>query len=301
MDTPRGRDDPTLDERPTPRLIEGRFASIEDKVSWMLAGRDRRTGPDGRPEDSVDDALRRPETLETARTLLAGWSDRDVGVYVATSVRDRPWLSVLRADHSPEIWRTVVCLDRSGHGLSRHGPFGDSDLHLRRVMRLEDPAQPDPLLRERGIDGVNGRDHYCAERQTRFTTVEATALSYLNGLRDPRVRRALEHDDGRPPADVDIPIAELLDEDGNRHCAGFQLVGDVHEAKAARKDWAKQRREWVREHGDATGFNAHPPPVEAIPDFEGGNVIFRFARDSTARGYLITSQYPNPRDKEITI
>lgn len=288
METPHhgpDRQEPDQPRRPNADavLIEGRFRSIEDKVQWMLAGRER-LDPD--------------EPADPDEPPLAELSDRDISVYVATSVRDRPWLSILTADHPPETWRAVVALDKSeSHTLERHSAYGDSTSHERRVTHLEDPAQTDPKLRAHGIDGISGKGHYCADTQTRFTTVEAMATAYVNGKQDPRVVAALETPVSTAvrPADVVVPIADLLGPDGHEHCAGFQLDGDVGDAKRARRAWERERRDWIAEHGDTTGFTAEPPTASPIHSFDGGEIVFRFGRNSNGDGHVITSHYPQPQ------
>lgn len=142
--------------------------------------------------------------------------------------------------------------------------------------------------------GLNGRDHYCAGTQGRFTDVGAMVTALARGLGDPKLKATLETPYGRrdTPADIVIPIADLLSKDGHRSCEGLRLAGEPKIAEAARRSWAKERRDWLRQHGTLDGFTSEPPQAERIPTFEGGTIRFRIWHNKDRTGYEISSFYP---------
>jgi hypothetical protein len=171
--------------------------------------------------------------------------------------------------------------------------MGNDHLYANRVARLEDPAQTDPAKRAKSIDGlIDSKLHYCANESTRIHDPEAFVAAFAAAVKHPDVRRELNAEwvEDTQPDQVVIPIAELLGPSGHSACSGFRLIGDVAEAKRARKLWVKARAEGQ----DLT--NLPEPQAERIPTFEGGDIIVRFMSNSAAKRYEITTMYPEPPD-----
>lgn len=212
----------------------------------------------------------------------------------------RPWLDHV-SGFDQEERRVAAALDQgAGHTLQRHSPFGDRDVHRRRVERMEDPAQLDGALRERGIDGVTGKAHYCSDIQTRFTDMKALTTAFTRSLNNPRIRETLER--GYNPESnfprVSLPIEQLLGTRGHLYCEGYQLAGNIVEAKADRKAWLQERAGWLRQHGNLDGFTAQPPASERIASFEGGMIEFRFRPTDTKDGYQVHTFFPRPAEPD---
>lgn len=85
----------------------------------------------------------------------------------------------------PEVQRVFAALDQGGgHGHIRHEGWVTEEMNHRRVAYLEDPAQPDPVKRAAGIDGLRPGDqpHRC--RQTAGTTAEVMGTRCSPCVRD---------------------------------------------------------------------------------------------------------------------
>ncbi|MGW6200224.1 hypothetical protein ACWF0M_29055 [Kribbella sp. NPDC055110] len=242
-----------------------------------------------------------PESAETLGPEVVGARDPDVrrvleyqgaSEYIGTNKDDRPWLEPA-ADASPPVQRIFVAIDQgNGHAHIRHGPMGGDQLYSDRVTRLEDPAQTDPELRAKSVDGlVPNVVHYCAQESTRISDVEAFVAAFAGAIKHPEVRRTLDSQwiSKDVPDQVEIPISELLGPDGHESCSGYRLAGDWPDAKKARKLWVKAR-------ADGQDLSGIPQPkAERIATFEGGDIIVVFANNSAEQRYEVGSLYPRPR------
>jgi hypothetical protein len=165
-------------------------------------------------------------------------------------------------------------------------------MNRRRVAYLEDPAQLDPAKRAAGIDGLkpDGQLHRCGSIATRITDPEAFAMAIARGVEHPDVRAALEtkFKDKHAPAQVVLPIADLLGSDGHRYCTGWQLDAAGGSVKAVRE----QRDAWAR---NADGPEPRIRPVET---FDSGTIIFMFGPNRARNGYEIVTMYVNPPDRD---
>jgi hypothetical protein len=253
-----------------------------DQVGADQAETDRGT------EGSIADAL---ERFDPRRAGLPEVSREEAAAYIEEHQADRPWLAPAR-DCSPDVQRVIVALDQGGgHAHIRHDGWVTEEMNERRVKNLEDPAQLDPDKRRDGIDGLkNGNQpHRCGDIATRITDPEAFATAFARGVEHPDVRAAL--DSPVPvPRPVELPISEVLGEDGHKFCSGWQLKpinGSMLEAVANREAWLV---------GSRDGAEPRTRPVET---FEGGTVTYVF-RPGVAGGHEIITMYVNPPDEQST-
>jgi len=247
-----------------------------------------RTETDRSTEGSVADAL---ERFDPRRAGLPEVSREDAAAYIAEHQADRPWLASAR-DCSPDVQRVIVALDQGhGHAHIRHEGWVTEEMNERRVRHLEDPAQLDPAKREARIDGLKSgsQSHRCGGIATRITDPEAFAVAFARGVEHPDVRAALDSA-GPVPKPVELPICEMLGEDGHKFCSGWRLDpidGSMDQARANRNAWAA---------GDQSGPE---PSVQPVQTFEGGTVTYVF-RPSAAGAYEISTMFVNPLDEQPT-
>ena len=253
-----------------------------DPVGAGQAETDRST------EGSIDDAL---ERFDPRRAGLPEVSRADAAAYIAEHQADRPWLAPAR-DCSPDVQRLIVALDQGhGHAHIRHEGWVTEEMNERRVRYLEDPAQLDPAKRQAGIDGLKSGDqpHRCGGIATRITDPEAFATAFARGVEHPDVRAALDSS-GPVPKPVELPISDMMEEDGHKYCSGWRLDpvnGSMDQARANRNVWAA---------GDRSGPEPSAQPVQT---FEGGTVTFVF-RPNAAGAYEISTMYVNPPNEQST-
>ena len=239
-------------------------------------------------EGSAADAL---ERFDPRRAGLPEVSRTEAAAYIEEHLADRPWLAPAR-DCSPDVQRVIVALDQGGgHAHIRHEGWVTEELNEHRVKNLEDPAQLDPDKRRAGIDGLkNGNQpHRCGGIATRITDPEAFATTFVRGVEHPDVRAALDSS-GPVPRPIELPISELMGEDGHKFCSGWRLDpvnGSMDQARANRNAWAT---------GDRSGAE---PPAQLVQTFEGGTVTFVF-RPNAAGTYEISTMYVNPPNEQPT-
>jgi hypothetical protein len=232
------------------------------------------------------------------RAGLPAVSAAEADSYIERHRAGRPWLKVAERA-SPEALRIIVAADQGGgHGHIRHEGWVTEEASMRRVAFLEDPAQLDPGERRRGIDGLktDGNAHRCGTISTRFTDPDAFATALARGSGFARVREALERpfDPDRKPREVQVPIAELLGQDGYLHCTGWRLETAEVSMRRARAD---------RDAWRAAQAEGHPPGVpepQARPGatFEGGSVLFAFGHDHARGRYEIVTMFPRPLESD---
>lgn len=248
--------------------------------------------------DRTSDALTR---FEPRRAGLPDVSKDDAARYIETRRSDRPWLNAAR--HAPaDVQRVFAALDQGGgHAHIRHEGWLSAEKSQLRVQYLEDPAQLDPVKRAKGEDGLlpGDKKHYCGAMSTAIRDDTAFATAFARGTEHPDVRRALETPVGKdhePPAQVGVPITDLLGPDGHRYCEGYRLAGE--DSFAARRD----RRTWLHEtqEGDPPSV---PPPLIVPVDLRGGTIEFRFKVNEAESGYEVATMFPEPprRKPETTL
>jgi hypothetical protein len=246
------------------------------------------TETDLNAESSNTDAL---ERFDPRRAGLPEVSRAEAAAYIEEHQADRPWLATAR-DCSPEAQRVIVALDQGhGHAHIRHDGWVTEEMNQRRVRYLEDPAQLDPDKREAGIDGLkNGNQaHRCGGIATRITDPEVFATALARGVEHPDIRTVLESS-GPVPKPVNLPISEVLGEDGHKFCSGWRLEpvnGSMDEARANRSAWVA---------GDRSVPEPRTRPVET---FEGGTITYVF-RPSAIAGNEIGSMYVYPPNEQST-
>ncbi|MFD7153205.1 hypothetical protein ACFV9C_01315 [Kribbella sp. NPDC059898] len=212
--------------------------------------------------------------------------------YIAANKEQSPWLAPA-ADCEPAVQSIYASLDQgSGHAHVRHGPAVDSQALAARVARLEDPAQLDGNLRDRGVDGLDPtKMHYCGRYATAIVDARAFGAAIAMLSEHPDVQDALRSDwDGPKPDQLEIPISEVLGERGHEYCLGFRLVGDWNDARVQRKQWMLAK---------ATGADLGAlcePRAEPIPTFEGGDIVVLFKRNHAASKFEISTTFPNPAE-----
>ena len=200
---------------------------------------------------------------------------------------------------SPESRRIIVAIDQgAGHGHIRHEGWATEEANMRRVAYLEDPAQLDVVKRPRGIDGLkpNDKRHKCADLATRITDPGAFATAFARGAEHGEVRAALStpYDRDRRPDPVRVPIADLLGNDGHKHCTGWQLEPVAGSMDAA----IKNRRAWQAALAEGRQADVPGPVARPTPTFEGGEMLFLIGHNKTRDGYEIVNMYPQPRDDD---
>jgi hypothetical protein len=250
-------------------------------------------------DDIVDRGARPEPLLEAVRRLDLGGaglpdiSARDGAAYLGAQEKERPWLAPLR-DCSLEVQRVFAALDQGGsHGHIRHEGWVTEEMNQRRVAFLEDPAQLDPAKRAAGIDGLRPGEHLhqCRQMAGRITDPDAFAVAFARGVEHPKVRAALEmlfHPDAKP-SPVQIPIAELLGQDGHRYCTGWQLEPLDGSMNAARR----ARQAWIASSAAGWESDLREPVARPVQTFEGGTVVFTFGHSTVGR-YEVVTMYPRP-------
>jgi hypothetical protein len=279
----------------------------------------RETVESPRREVLDDPERRREESAESQQRVEGNWDERPFKVdreelgrfdlkraglpdmsiesaakYIEEHRASRPWLAM--ADRAcPEARRIIAALDAAGgHGHIRHEGWVTEEANRRRVTHREDPAQLDPEKREMGIDGLRQDDqrHRSGEIATRITDPNAFATAFARGVEHPQVREALDtpFDSPNRPDRVTIPITELQGWDGNGHCTGWQLKPvDDNMDKALRN-----RGDWITK--TAAGREPDVPEPQAAPvrTFEGGEIVFAFARNEVEKRYEVVTMFPRP-------
>jgi hypothetical protein len=221
-------------------------------------------------------------------------STADAVTYIDAHCAERPWLATARGC-SPEVQRVFAALDQSGgHGHIRHEGWVTEEMNERRVAYLEDPAQPDLAKRAAGIDGIKSGDrpHRCGSVSTRIADPDAFAVAMARGLDHSDVQGALEkkYEEGEPPDQVILPIADLLGSDGHRYCTGWQLDTVDGSMKTARE----QRDAWAAARAGSSIPDVPEPKARPIETFDGGSVVFTFGPNRVRNGYEIVTMYVHP-------
>jgi hypothetical protein len=162
------------------------------------------------------------------------------------------------------------------------------------------PPQLDPELRSRGRDAAKPEKlHGCEEVATSISDPDAFAVAVARAIQHPDLKAILDRP--RQPHEkwsggqVEVPIKELLGEDGHLYCSGHRLLpidGDIDEAKINRKAWVKATPE---ERAGMTAPQSEPIPAE---DFLGGTMAFSFSRTPDFEHWTIRTMYPKPRGLE---
>jgi hypothetical protein len=190
------------------------------------------------------------------------------------------------------VQRVIVALDQGGgHAHIRHEGWVTEEMNERRVKNLEDPAQLDPDKRRARIDGLKSgnQPHRCGGIATPITDPEAFVITFVRGVEHPDVRAALDSS-GPVPRPIELPISEIVGEDGHKFCSGWRLDpvnGSMDQARANRNAWAT---------GDRSGPE---PPAQPVQTFEGGTVTFVF-RPNAVGTYEISTMYVNPPNEQST-
>jgi hypothetical protein len=290
----RHRSTPTDNERlaPTDRPARHtRAETAEPRTAFPQEARERTPG-DHQQRDRPSDALTH---FEPTRAGLPDVAPDDAARYVETRRGDRPWLNAAR--HTPpEVQRVFAALDQAdGHAHIRHEGWVSAEKNQLRVQYLQDPAQLDPVKKAEGIDGLLAGDkkHYCAAMSTAIRDSTAFAEAFARGTEHPNVRRALDISlgtDYEPPAQIGVPITDLLGPDGHRYCEGYQLAGDERIARQDRRTWLRDTRAGERP--------SVPPPLLAPIDFRGGTIEFRFKVNVAKTGYEVATMFPQPPQSE---
>jgi hypothetical protein len=230
--------------------------------------------------------------FDAARAGLREFGVGEAEAYLEAHRADRPWLAAA-LHRPPEVQRVFAALDQGGgHAHIRHEGWVNEEMNRRRVAYLEDPAQLDPVKRTAAIDGVasDGRPHRCGSVATRITDPDAFVLAFVRGVEQPDVRAALmaNFKDKQAPAQVELPIADLLGPDGRQYCTGWQLEpvdGSMKAARGRRDAWALNRYEMP---------GMAKPEARAIETFDGGTIVFTFGPTRARDGYEIVTMYVNP-------
>jgi hypothetical protein len=232
--------------------------------------------------------------FDLERAGLPSMSYEEADKYIDEHRGARPWLA-MTDQASPEARRIIAALDAAGgHAHIRHEGWVSEEANMRRVTHLADPAQLNPEKRSLGIDGLrqNDQPHSCRGAASRITDPDAFATAFARGAEHPAVREALGQafdPDGRPDA-VRVPIADLLGPDGHRYCTGWRLSPVDGTMKAARAN----RDAWIS--ATAEGREPDVPEPRAVPvsTYEGGEILFAFARNDSGRRYEVTTMYSRP-------
>jgi hypothetical protein len=290
-----GADEPGHDDRPDPHVL--RAGGDADAVRLRVEPRSRaeyaadldQREAEGSFRAAGGEVLRR---FEPGRAGLPETGDGEAAAYLEAHRAERPWLGAA-AGCPAEVQRVFAALDRGGgHAHIRHEGWVTEEMNRRRVAYLEDPAQLDPAKRAAGIDGLkpDGQLHRCGSIATRIADPDAFVMAIARGVEHPDVRTALERkfQDKHAPAQVVLPIADLLGSDGHRYCTGWQLDAAGGSLKAARE----QRDAWTR---TADGPVPRARPVET---FDGGTITFMFGPNRVRNGYEIVTMYVNPPDRD---
>ncbi|GAB3399998.1 hypothetical protein [Flindersiella endophytica] len=239
------------------------------------------------------------ERFEPRQANLPELTREEAGAYIRDTGETRPWLRTAERA-APEIQHVVASVDQGGgHAAERHEGFTAGERNERRVDGLEDPAQLDPDLRAEGKDAMSPeRRHRCGDTATAINNPEAFAAAFARGAAHPDIQATLGRprspEEVRTPRAVEIPIEELLGEDGANHCEGHRLLpidGDIEAAKRYRLRWVNAEPE------QRAGMTR--PATEAITneEFRGGTIVFAFGVTADRSHWEITTMYPKPRDR----
>jgi len=282
---------------------------VEPPRGQVLDDPDLRREADAEYRQRVDGHWR-PRKFEAPRAELASLDLKRAGLpdfsidsaakYIDEHRASRPWLAMTdRA--SPEARRIIAALDAAGgHAHIRHEGWVTEEANRRRVTYREDPAQLDPENRSLGIDGLrqNGDHHRSGDMATRIDDPDAFVTALARGVQHPKVREALEKaiNLGKRPSEVAIPIKDLLGPDGHRNCTGWQLEpvdGSIHKALENRADWVKKRNQ---------GHTPTVPGAQVVPvsTFEGGEIVFAFARNEIEKRYEVVTMFPRSTQKQLS-
>ena len=239
--------------------------------------------------------LPRPVPADAGNAVPTAEADRSADeenavAYIAANKETSPWLAPA-ADCEPAVQSVYASLDQgTGHAHVRHGPALDQLLLAGRVARLEDPAQLDDNLRDRGIDGLDpSKMHLCGRYATAIVDAHAFAAAIAALSEHPDVQNALRSEwDGPKPDRLEVPISDVLGDRGHEYCLGYRLRGDWDEARAERKQWMSAK-------ASGADLSALPEPqAEPIPTFEGGDIFVVFKRNHAASKFEINTVFPNP-------
>jgi hypothetical protein len=232
--------------------------------------------------------------FDPERAALPSMSLKAAASYTEKHRTTRPWLA--KADEaSPEARRIIAAADSAdGHALIRHEGWVTEEASRRRAAYLEDPAQLDPEKRSLGIDGLrqSDRPHRCRSTSTRITDPDAFATAFARGIHHPSVREALNmtFDPKKSPAEVVVPIVDLLGSGGHRYCTGWQLEPVDGSMNAARTN----RDAWIMAKAEGREPDVPEPRAGPVPTFEGGVITFLFQRNDAEKRYEIVTMFPRP-------
>lgn len=176
-----------------------------------------------------------------------------------------------------------------GHAIERHDGRDDprdDEAQYRRVTELVDPA---------GGTEQSGR-HRCGTEATRIHDPTAFATAFAKGIEHRAVIGALDsdYDPKRKPNVVDVPISELLGDDGHRLFSGYRLAGeDLDQAFRDRRAWVE-----ARVAGRSTE-DMQAPRAERIASFEGGSIRFAVGRNAEMRCHEIVTMFPVAEERPV--
>lgn len=92
-----------------------------------------------------------------------------------------------------------------------------------------------------------------------------------------------------------MPIADLLGEDGHKHCTGWRLEPVDGSMKTAQTN----RDAWLAARAGGRQPGVPEPMARPVPTFEGGAIIFVVGHNKARDGYEIVTMYPQPRDNDL--
>ncbi|WP_146159510.1 hypothetical protein [Allonocardiopsis opalescens] len=216
----------------------------------------------------------------------------DAPGYIASAPADRPWLLSAKDSH-PAIQYVFAALDGgAGHPTERHEGWLTADQLIRRVTRLEDPAQLDAAARARAVDAYTGRRHGCGPYATRFVGPDVFATAVVRAVGHPKTRGVLDgtYDPSDPARPIKLPISDLLGPDGHRFCEGY-AIDPVNGSVA---DAIRLRRQWVVARAGAPQATT-APTASPIGGFEGGTVSIAFKPTVDGRRNQLATMFVNPR------
>lgn len=323
-------DQPYEADRPLPRGLEteadtgSRRHAIEPRSPGEYAADLKQLAVSGTPDRPFGDRLDEPlevvsadsppgsaEPFETPREVLKRFdperaglpemSESDARAYIEAHCAERPWLAPARGC-SPEAQRVFAALDQGGgHAHIRHEGWVTEEMNERRVTYLEDPAQLDPGKRAASIDGfkADDRPHRCGRITSRIRDPDAFAAAFARGTEHPQVRAALDtpFSLGRRPAEVVVPLSDLLGSDGHRYCTGWRLETRGGSMKTAREE----RDAWIHARARNGVSDVPEPTAQPVETFDGGTATFAFGANRTGNAYEIVTMYVRPAETERDI
>lgn len=246
----------------------------------------------GLPRESPEAVQR----FEPRHAHLPDLTREDGVAYVRDNAESRPWLKPAERS-SADVQHVVAAVDQGGgHFLERHEGYTTGERLERRVGGLEDPAQLDSDLRARGKDSEKPqRLHGCEDLATSVNEPEAFAAAFASGIEHPDVKEVLDrprepHE--RPPFDVEVPIVDVLGENGHQYCVGYRLLpidGDIDAAKRNRKLWVEAEPD---QRAGMAAPETEPLPADA---FQEGMMTFSFCRTADFANWQVRTMYPKPR------